>query len=153
MGTRVPWFVPLRGSGLARRDVIESVAWSQHRAWRVEPGDVVHAFGFKCDELAFARALLGAHTRYRLYRTHQQRRCGDFAAVDMSPPSPARRVLRVLELKRDEALRVDRGAGLQLSQADALREALAREAGVVTADVRVERLTGDARALLAWLSR
>lgn len=152
MGTNVPWFLHLRGRGLARRDIIEAAARSLHRARRVDPGDVVHAFGFKCDELDFARALVGAHPRYRVFRTHQQRRCGDFAVVDMSVVAAARRVLRVVDLKRAAPLRTERGAGLQLTQTDALREALARESGVIAADARVERATGDARAVLAWLS-
>jgi hypothetical protein len=151
MGTKVPWFLRLRGGGLARRDIIEAMARRLHKARRVDPGDVVHAFGFKCDELGFARALLAVHPRYRVFRTHQQRRCGDFAVVDMSVVAPARRVLRVVELKRAEPVRIDRGAGLQLTQTEALREALAREAGVIAADVRVERVSGDARAVLAWL--
>ena len=151
MGTKVPWFLRLRGDGLARKDVIVALAHALHRTRRVDPGDVVHAFGFKCDELGFARALLDGHARYRLYRTHQQRRCGDFAAVDMSVVTPARRVLRVIELKRGEGVRVDRGAGLQLAQAALLREELAREAGVIAPDARVERVTGDAREVLAWL--
>ncbi|MFO0602232.1 MAG: hypothetical protein U0324_03610 [Polyangiales bacterium] len=153
MSTRVvPWFLRLRERGLARRDVIESMAWRLHRERRVDPGDVVHAFGFKCDELGFARALLGGHARFHLYRTHQQRRCGDFAVVDMSATSPSRRVLRVVELKRDEPVRVNRGAGLQLTQADALRDALARGCGAVSPDAPIERVTGDARAVLAWLA-
>ena len=132
--------------------MIERLSAALHRERRVDPGEAVHAFGFKCDELAFAREVLTRHPRYWVFRTHQQRRCGDFAVVDMSVVDPARRVLRVVDLKRAAPLRTERGAGLQLTQTDALREALARESGVIAADARVERATGDARAVLAWLS-
>ena len=54
------------------------------------------------------------------------------------------------ELKRDEAVRVDRGVGLQMAQAGALCAALV-EAGMVTEGAAVERVTGDGRALAAWL--
>jgi hypothetical protein len=150
MSRILPWFLRLPRGAVARRDVIERLSHELHRARRVDPGDAVHAFGFKCDELAFAREVLARHPRYWVFRTHQQRRCGDFAAVDMSSPDPARRAVRVLELKRDEAVRVDRGVGLQMAQADALVGALV-EAGVVAEGAAVARVTGDGRALAAWL--
>ena len=147
----LPWYLHLSRRALARRDAIERASRVLHHARRVDPGHVMHAFGFKCDELAFARALLDRHPRFWVFRTHQQRRCGDFAAVDMSPPDPSRRVLRVLELKRAEAVRVDRGGGLQLSEVDGLREALATGTGAVADVASIVRATGDARALLSWL--
>lgn len=150
MSRSLPWFLRLSRGAVARRDVIERLSHDLHRAHRVDPDEALHAFAFKCDELAFARALLERHPRYWLFRTHQQRRCGDFAAVDVSPPDPARRVVRVLELKRSEAVRVDRGAGLQLANAPALGPLLA-EAGVVAEGAVIERVTGDGRALAAWL--
>lgn len=150
MQRTMPWFIRLSPRALARRDAIERASHALRRARGCDPGEVLHAFAFKCDELGFARALLDRHPRYWLFRTHQQRRCGDFAAVDMSPPDPARRVLRVLELKRAEPVRVGRG-GLQLAHADTLREALAAETGVVCDGALVERATGDMRELLAWL--
>lgn len=153
MSKTIPWFLRLPRAAVARRDVIERLSLALHRERRVDPGEVVHAFGFKCDELAFAREVLSRHPRYWVFRTHQQRRCGDFAAVDMSSPDPARRVVRLVELKREEDLRVDRGAGLQLARADDLRAALAAETGVVTTDAPVARVTGDGRAIAAWLGR
>lgn len=151
MSTTVPWFLRLSRGAVARRDVIERLARGLQLAHRLDPGDALHAFGFKCDELAFAREVLERHPRLWLYRTHQQRRCGDFAAVAMSPPDPARRVLRVLELKREEGVRVERGAGLQMANAAALGARLAAETGVVAEGVPVTRATGDGRALAAWL--
>ncbi|TAK18405.1 MAG: hypothetical protein EPO40_37120 [Myxococcaceae bacterium] len=153
MSRTIPWFLRLPRGAVARRDVIERLSFALHRERRVDPGDVVHAFGFKCDELAFAREVLTRHPRYWVFRTHQQRRCGDFAAVDMSSPDPARRAVCVVELKRAEALRVDRGAGLQLARAAELLAALAAETGIVTADAPVVRVTGDGRALAGWLGR
>ena len=153
MRRTVPWFLRLPRGAVARRDVIERLSAALHRERRVDPGEAVHAFGFKCDELAFAREVLTRHPRYWVFRTHQQRRCGDFASVDMSSPAPARRAVLVVELKRAEDLRVDRGAGLQLARAAELLAALAEETGVVTADAPVVRVTGDGRALAAWLGR
>ncbi len=150
MSRSLPWFLRLCRGALARRDVIERMSHALHRAHRVDPGEALHAFGFKCDELVFARSLLERHPRFWLFRTHQQRRCGDFAVVDLSSPDPTRRVLRVLELKRAEAVRVDRGAGLQLANAAALGALLA-ETGVVAEGAAIERLTGDGRALATWL--
>lgn len=133
--------------------MIERMSRELHRTRRVDPGDALHAFGFKCDELEFAREVLEAHPRLWLYRTHQQRRCGDFAVVDMSSPDPSRRAVRVVELKRAEPLRVDRGAGLQLTNVDAVRALLSTEAGVVGERAAVERAIGDARLVAQWLGR
>lgn len=151
MGKTIPWFLRLSRGAMARRDVIERTLSALHATRWVDPGEALHAFAFKCDELGFARALLAQHPRYWLFRTHQQRRCGDFAAVDMSPPDPARRVVRVIELKRAAPLRVNRGAGLQLANAMELRAALAAHTRVVDEGAPVERLTGEADALIAWL--
>lgn len=148
----IPWFLRLPRRALARRDVIERMARELHRDRKVDPGDAQHAFGFKCDELAFARELLASHPRFWLFRTHQQRRCGDFAAIDMSSPDLAHRAVRVLELKRAESLRVDRGAGLQLANAEALRAAIAEETGLVAGCAAIERITGDARVVARWLA-
>lgn len=153
MRSAFPWFVRLPPGALGRRDVIERLAASLHRTRGLDPDEVRHAFAFKCDELAFAREVLGRHSRFWLYRTHQQRRCGDFAAVDMSRPDPAQRVVRVLELKRGEDVRVERGVGLQLAQAAGLGAALAAQAGVVAEGASVARLVGDGRALADWLGR
>ncbi len=151
MSRIVPWFLRLPRASVARRDVIERMSHALHRARRVDPDEARHAFAFKCDELEFARALLGHHARFWLFRTHQQRRCGDFAAVDMSPPDPGHRAVWVVELKRDAPVRANQGAGLQLANAEALGAVLAADLGVVLEGARVERVTGDGRALAAWL--
>ncbi len=153
MSRSLPWFLRLSRRAVARRDVIERMSRELHRTRRSDPGDALHAFGFKCDELEFAREVLEAHPRLWLYRTHQQRRCGDFAVVDMSPPDPSRRAVRVIELKRAEPLRVDRGSGLQLTNVDAVRTHLSTEAGVVGERAAIERVIGDARAVARWLGR
>jgi len=150
MGKQVPWFLRLPRAAVARRDVIVRLAKTLHRTQRVDPEAVTHAFAFKCDELAFARTLLTRHPRYWLFRTHQQRRCGDFAVVDMSPPDPALRTVWVVELKRAEPVRAHRGAGLQLAQADDLGAALAAALGIVPMDTVVAQAVGDGRALAAW---
>lgn len=153
MSRTLPWFLRLSRRALARRDVIERMSRELHRSRRVDPGDALHAFAFKCDELEFAREVLCAHPRFWLYRTHQQRRCGDFAVVDMSSPDLTRRAVRVIELKRAEPLRIDRGAGLQLTNVESLRAQLSSEAKVVDERATIERVTGDGRVVAEWLGR
>jgi hypothetical protein len=65
-------------------------------------------------EQAFARQLLAAHTRYWLFRTHQQQAAGDFIAVDRSGKARSSRWFAI-ELKRAQRLRLGR-PGMQLAR-------------------------------------
>src|SRR5690349_3063427 len=80
-------------SALVRRDAVARLS----ATWQARS-----LFAFKCDELAFARALLARRTNLWLYRTSQRAFAGDFIVVDVSsPPSrvDSRRAF-VIELKR-----------------------------------------------------
>jgi len=78
-------------------------------ATRLDPGFVLSRA-----ELAFARQLLGVHTRYWLFRTHQQQACGDFIAVDRSAGAGRARWFAI-ELKRARRLSLGR-PGMQLAR-------------------------------------
>lgn len=132
-------------AALARRDAITrlSATW-QGRS----------LFAFKCDELEFARALLGRWTHLWLYRTSQRAFAGDFVVVDVSSP-PARvdrRRVAIVELKRGGPLRVALPTAVQLKNAPAAIRELA-ETGVVASDCAVQAITGDAKAVLESLTR
>jgi hypothetical protein len=120
-------------AALARRDAIVRLADSPLER---------SLFAFKCDELAFARALLERHPNWWLYRTNQRAFAGDFVAVDVSPPRREGRRVLALELKRGQRVR-----GIRLANAKGVVRELADE-GVVVADASVDSLVGDARAVL-----
>jgi hypothetical protein len=91
----------------------------QRLASQLDPG-----FALCRAELAFARQLLAAQTRYWLFRTHQQRAAGDFIAVDRSGSAASSRWFAI-ELKRARRLRLGR-PGIQLARC---RQAVAWVAG------------------------
>lgn len=127
---------------LARRDAVARLASS----WQERS-----VFAFKCDELAFARALLDRRTNLWLYRTSQRAFAGDFIIVDVSSPAPPTRPVTVVELKRGELLRVGPPSSVQLRNAPAALRELAGT-GVIAPDAPVRAITGDASAVLAFLS-
>lgn len=119
------------------------------RALRPSSADLartVWPYAFKSDERSFALALLRARTQLWLFRAHQAASCGDFLVVDLSDPSPSRRPVWALELKRGRPLRV--GAGFQGRNVAAAVGELVRD-GVVGDEAPVTVWTADARALLA----
>ncbi|MBX3264713.1 MAG: hypothetical protein KIS78_27245 [Labilithrix sp.] len=132
----------LTRAALERRDAVARLAAS----WQARS-----LFAFKCDELAFARALLARRTNLWLYRTSQRAFAGDFIVVDVSSPVAASRPIRVLELKRGAPARVGPPTSVQLRNAPAALRELART-GVVSEDAPVRAITGDAAAILALLS-
>jgi hypothetical protein len=123
-------------AALARRDAITRLAQNE-----IERS----LFAFRCDELAFARALLERRPNYWLYRTSQRAFAGDFAAVDVSSPQRNRRRVLALELKRGQRVR-----SIAIANAQAVVRALA-EAGVVDESAPVETIAGDSRAVLTRL--
>lgn len=133
MPARVPLLLRLPRSLVARRDAITRLASNE-----IERS----LFAFKCDELAFARALLERRPNYWLYRTSQRAFAGDFVAVDLSSPRREGRRVLALELKRGQRVRP-----IALSNAKAVVSALA-ERGVVDADAEVHSVVGDANAVL-----
>ncbi|MBX3207163.1 MAG: hypothetical protein KF764_19100 [Labilithrix sp.] len=129
-------------AALGRRDVVARLA----ATWQARS-----LFAFKCDELAFARALLARRTNLWLYRTSQRAFAGDFIAVDVSSPAAASRPISVIELKRGEPVRVGLPSSVQLRNAPAALRELAGT-GVVSEGASVRAITGDAAAVLALLS-
>jgi hypothetical protein len=114
-------------------------SWSE--TWRLR-----EMFALGEPEIAFARTLLDRRTNLWLWRTNQRHFCGDFIAVDMSPPRD--RPTYALELKAGEMLRLDVG-GVQMS---GLGDALA-EVAHLTGAGPVVTARGSADAILDWLGR
>lgn len=98
-------------------------------------------------ERAFARHLLGAQTRYWLYRTHQQQSAGDFIAVDRSSSAPATRWFAI-ELKSAARLRLGR-PGLQLARCRQAVAWVATRAGLGVAELT--EVVGDSTAVVGLL--
>lgn len=126
-------------------------ALSRHvaRALRPPASDLARTlwpYAFKNDERSFALALLRARTQLWLFRAHQAAACGDFFVVDLSDPSPARRPVYALELKRGRPLR--EGAGFQGRNIGTAVDELVRS-GLVTDTVTVRVWTADTAAVLA----
>ena len=138
MPARIPLLLRLPRSSIARRDAITRLAENE-----IERS----LFAFKCDELAFARALLERRPNYWLYRTSQRAFAGDFVAVDLSSPRREGRRVLALELKRGQRVRP-----IALSNAKAVVCALA-ERGVVDVDAEVRSLVGDANAVLEEITQ
>lgn len=120
--------------------------WSWAQAY-----ELLQRFELAAYEREFAKNVLRTLTRFRLYRTNQRRRCGDFVAVNMSPPRPQHRTAVVIELKLGEALTENRGAASpQLANH---REAVAEIAADGTLDPAggIVVVRGDPAAVLAFL--
>ena len=111
-------------------------------AHRADPARLLPRFAFRCDERAFAEALLRERTHWWLFRTHQAAACGDFVVVDLSSPRPVGRRVVGLDLKLGGRLRT---ASHQLRHLP--RAVRLLEARVLVEAPRVERYTGDARLL------
>lgn len=142
----LPFHLATRGFSLAR-----VLAADPDRPWS-EGYRLLEQFDLSGPERQFTLALLRDKTNLWLFRCNQRACCGDLVVVDMSPPSPARRRARVLELK--QGARLTRPTGdLQLANhRQALAEIAARDA-VVAADCEAELLRGDPGELLGVLMR
>jgi hypothetical protein len=92
-----------------------AVAGAQRRPIsRLEPWYALHR-----PEDEFARELLSSITQYWLFRTHQQRRLGDFVALDRSAARGVPGRCFAIELKGSARLRLGR-RGMQLAECDRL---------------------------------
>jgi hypothetical protein len=132
-----------------RFDLARAIAEERRWTW-TEGYRLLERFDVSGPERAFARTLLARRTNMWLFRCNQRRACGDFIAVDMSPPEPAARTAHVLELKTGEPLALG-GARLQhANHRDAIAE-IATTTGVVSAASEIELVYGDAEAVLAHL--
>jgi hypothetical protein len=146
-----PSYLRLPRASLARRDVVRTLVRARADVRAHARAELAHAFAFKDDELAFARALLDAQSCFWLYRTHQRAFAGDFVIVNVSSPVVARRPAYAVDLKRGEPVRVHEGTGIQLRNAPSVLAEIAKS-GVVDASRRPSFVTGDARAVLRFLS-
>ena len=137
----------LPSSVLGRRDVVAcalgALSLPARRRENLDPFFALHP-----RELAFARDLLRVHTRFWLFRTHQQAACGDFVVVDMSSPDVARRTVYALELKASSV--VSTRGGLQLARVEHAIGELTEE-GVVGERAPVVVLRGGGEQIAALL--
>ncbi len=109
-------------------------------------------FDFCNDEKQFARILLERKSNLWLFRTHQQRFCGDFVVVDMSASDPGQRKVYVLDLKQGASLKQGGGgAGIQFKNIPMAVGDIAQLTGIIPAQPVVEKLCGDASEILAFL--
>ena len=137
-----------RAFALGRSSMAQQVARATVGRVRVPLG----AYRLRPRELSFTRELLLSHTRLWLWRTHQQRRAGDFVILDMSSPWRARRRSWIVDLKLGAPLRLGGGgASIQLTNWRAVVRHLADQ-GVVCADLTPVLATGGASALLACVA-
>lgn len=114
-------------------------------------GEVRPGFAMTPRETRFARQLLASHPNIWLFRVHQRRFAGDFAAVDMSAPRWTERLWFAVDLKLGAPVRLGRGsAGVQLLRVPELGSML-REAQICTTDPILA--TGDGGALAKWIGR
>jgi len=150
MPAHVPLTLRLREPALRRADGLLHLL--KTRLGKVRP-EVLAAFAFKNDERAFARRLLEKHSRFWLFRTHQQRFCGDFLAVDMASPDAAARRVYALDLKLGkDVVEGGGGAGNAFSNVDAAVQDVAARLAVIDGAASAIRLAGDGAALLARIS-
>ncbi len=133
LALRLPFTMADRGRGLPW--VVRGLALPRQRERRV-----MSAFAMTRPEHRFALELLERKRNLWLYRCNQRRSCGDFAIIDMSVALPLRAVT-VLELKTGAHPRPG-GGGLQVRNAAALRDALARE-GVLELGASLRTLVCD----------
>jgi hypothetical protein len=111
----------------------------------------IASFDFCNDEKQFARILLTKKTNFWLFRCHQQRFCGDFFVVDMSAGDQAKRKVYALDLKQGASLKQGGGgAGIQFKCVSEATADLAEVTGIIPPDIVVEKLSGDATALLSF---
>jgi hypothetical protein len=153
MALYLPLCLKLTRPALERSDAVAALILRAVRPPPAHAAFAVHAFAFKCDEEDFARELLRRRSHVWLFRSNQRAFCGDFVAVDMSSPSPARRRAFVLELKRGAPIRVGGGgAGVQLRNADRAVRGLAQEGGILGAEAPYVLATGDGERLLDFIA-
>jgi len=128
------------------RAIAGEPAWSWAEGYRL-----LRCFEMRSHERAFVKSLLTRRTNVWLFRCNQRLACGDFIAVDMSPPSPAHRRAHVMELKTGAPLVVG-GAFLQYAGYRAALDEIAARTGAIAPAAAVELLHGDTGAMLARLT-
>ena len=119
---------------------------------RSELDQLTSAFAFCNDEELFAKELLHHKPNFWIFRTHQQRFCGDFIVIDMSSPDPELRSTWAIDLKTGADLKMGGGgAGIQFQNVASAIDEIARTQGIITQETPCTRLVGDRTLLLAHL--
>jgi hypothetical protein len=130
-------------------DLARAIANEHRSVGRTTGACQIDRFEMRSHERTFVKTVLARRSNLWLYRTNQRRSCGDFIAIDMSPPRRAERRAYVMELKMGERLVVG-GARLQCAKyGEAVDELVARE--VLDESSPVELLYGDGDAVLTRL--
>ncbi|WP_438016836.1 hypothetical protein WMF18_39570 [Sorangium sp. So ce315] len=154
MAPRLPLAIKLTRRAVARRDLFCELVHKAVRPSQADADFAFHAFAFKADEDRFARGLMDRRTELWLFRSNQRAYCGDFLAVDMSSPWPARRRSYVIELKRGMPVRVGGGAvGLQLRNAASAVQGLAQQGDVLGDEAAYVTVSGDGTAIVEMFAR
>ncbi|KYG07350.1 hypothetical protein [Sorangium sp. So ce542] len=154
MAPRLPLSIKLTRRAVARRDLFCELVQKAVRPCQADAAFAFHAFAFKADEDGFARELMDRRTELWLFRSNQRASCGDFLAVDMSSPWPARRRAYVIELKRGMPVRLGGGAvGVQLRNAASAVQGLAQQGDVLGAEAAYVTVAGDGAEIAAMLGR
>ncbi|WP_437961153.1 hypothetical protein WME76_16995 [Sorangium sp. So ce119] len=149
MAPRLPLSIKLTRRAVARRDRLCEFVQKA-----VRPCQADAAFAFKTNEDDFARGLMDRRTELWLFRSNQRAYCGDFLAVDMSSPWPARRPSDVIELKRGMPVRIGGGAvGLQLRNAASAVQGLAQRKDLLGAEAAYVAVSGDGAEIVEMFAR
>ena len=130
-------------------NLARAIAGERRWSW-TEGYRLLRCFEMRSHERAFVKTVLTRRTNVWLFRCNQRLACGDFIAVDMSPPSPADRRATVMELKTGAPLVVG-GAHQQYARHPAAIDEIAAS-GVLAPSSAVELLHGDDAAVLAHLA-
>lgn len=152
MARPLPLVLALPRRALLRRDLVATLVARVVGPRRADAAFVASVFALSDDELAFARMLLGRAPRFHLFRSNQRASCGDFVAVDCSPPRVEQRRAIVIDLKLGARARIGGGgAGAQLRFAEGAVREVARVSGDLPADSRFDLVTGSRDAVLSHL--
>jgi hypothetical protein len=109
-------------------------------------------FEFRNDEKKFAKEVLEQKKNLWIFRTNQQKFCGDFIIIDMSSPIPEKRAIFVLDLKQNAQLKQGGGgAGIQFKNAQLAVSELADKRRLIPTNAPYELLSGDRKAILRYL--
>ncbi len=133
---------------------LRPVAWHVLARCRLRSESArLHAsFRFKNDEGLFARRLARRKSNLWVFRSNQQRSCGDFVVVDMSSPEPKLRRVFVIDLKAGAPLKLGGGGvGIQFLNAGLAVRDIAQRAGIIPTDTAFELASGDRAELFRYL--
>ena len=138
----------------ARLTGLRPVAWHVLASCRRrrESARLHASFRFKNDEDRFARRLARRKSNLWVFRSNQQRFCGDFVVVDMSSPNPKRRRVFVIDLKAGAPLKLGGGgAGIQFLNAELAVQDIAQRARIIPKGADFVLASGDRTELFNYL--